>query len=80
MFCITKQRAHAQAQREVPVWTKELIDLALEHGGRYYLPYQLHATKAQFERAYPEVGQLRALKRKADPTGKLSNELWKKYL
>lgn len=61
-------------------WTRELIDLVLAHDGRYYLPYQLHATQAQFERAYPEVAQLRALKRRVDPAGKLSNMLWSRYL
>ncbi|MGH8806534.1 MAG: FAD-binding oxidoreductase [Noviherbaspirillum sp.] len=75
-----KQRTSMQAQNEVGKWTRELIDLALKHEGRYYLPYQLHATKEQFGRAYPEAGQLRELKRKADPNGKFSNELWAKYL
>jgi FAD/FMN-containing dehydrogenase len=60
--------------------TRELIDLALKHEGRYYLPYQMHATKQQFESAYPEVAQLRSLKQRVDPNGKLSNELWRKYL
>lgn len=75
-----KQRVHASAQEAVGRWTRELINLALGHDGRYYLPYQLHATPAQFERAYPEVAQLRALKRRVDPAGKLSNMLWSRYL
>ena len=54
--------------------------MALAHEGRYYLPYQLHATPAQFEAAYPEVAEFRRLKREVDPQGKLSNELWRKYL
>jgi FAD/FMN-containing dehydrogenase len=57
-----------------------MIEVALHHQGRYYLPYQLHATTAQFKRAYPEAAALRTLKRGADPTGKFSNELWAKYL
>lgn len=61
-------------------WTRELIDLALAHGGRYYLPYQLHASQTQFERAYPEVERLRALKREVDPERRFSNALWDKYL
>jgi FAD/FMN-containing dehydrogenase len=65
---------------EVGVWTRELIDTALKYEGRYYLPYQLHATNEQFARAYPEAGQLRALKRSVDPEGKIPNELWAKYL
>ena len=68
------------AHEAVGRWTRELIDTALRHGGRYYLPYQLHATQRQFEQAYPEVEQLRQIKRRVDPGGKLSNTLWARYL
>jgi FAD/FMN-containing dehydrogenase len=54
--------------------------LALEHGGCYYLPYQLHATASQFIRAYPEAEWLRRLKGAVDPQGRFSNELWRRYL
>ena len=83
VFCFVlyyKQRTWASALEAVGVWTRKLIELALLHGGRYYLPYQLHATKQQFESAYPEAAQLRRLKAQVDPTGKFSNELWRKYL
>jgi FAD/FMN-containing dehydrogenase len=75
-----KQRTWPSAREEVARWTRELIDLALEHGGRYYLPYQLHATPDQFARAYPEADRLRRIKRSVDPEGRFSNELWRKYL
>jgi FAD/FMN-containing dehydrogenase len=75
-----KQRTWQTAQDEVAQWTRELIELALAHEGRYYLPYQLHATQGQFERAYPQIEQLRRIKRRVDPRNKLSNELWRKYL
>ncbi|HET6788363.1 MAG TPA: FAD-binding oxidoreductase, partial [Aquabacterium sp.] len=75
-----KQRVHERAQARVGVWTRELIDLVLQHEGRYYLPYQLHATQAQFDKAYPEAAALRTLKRQWDPAGRLSNALWAKYL
>lgn len=75
-----KQKTSPQACAAVGEWTRALIDAALRHGGRYYLPYQLHATRAQFERAYPEIAALRSLKRVFDPTGKLSNQMWEKYL
>lgn len=75
-----KQRTWAAAQEAVGKWTRELINVVLAHEGRYYLPYQLHATRSQFERAYPEVARLRAVKRQADPAGRFSNELWRKYL
>lgn len=75
-----KQRTHERAQKAVGVWARELIDLVLRCEGRYYLPYQLHATQAQFEQAYPEVKALRELKRRVDPKGVFSNALWAKYL
>lgn len=75
-----KQRTWRTAQERVAAWTRELIDLALVHGGRYYLPYQRHATAAQFALAYPEAEKLRSLKRAVDPQGKFSNELWRQYL
>jgi len=75
-----KQELDAVAQDAVAKWTRELIGLALQHQGRYYLPYQRHATPEQFNQAYPEAATLRELKRMVDPLGKFSNELWAKYL
>ena len=75
-----KQRTSEEACAAVGEWTRALIELALAHDGRYYLPYQLHATREQFERAYPEVQALRELKRRVDPTGRFTNTLWTRYL
>lgn len=83
VFCFVvyyKQRTSRAAQEAVGRWTRQLIDVALEHEGRYYLPYQLHATKQQFDASYPEAADLRRIKQRVDPVGKLSNELWRKYL
>lgn len=75
-----KQRTNLKAQKATGRWTRELIDIALENHGRYYLPYQLHASQDQFDRAYPEADLLRSIKKKFDPNGKFSNEMWDKYL
>ena len=75
-----KQRTYSGALERTGEWTREMIETALRFEGRYYLPYQLHATQAQFEKAYPEAAQLRVLKRAVDPAGKFSNELWRRYL
>ena len=74
-----KQETNAAAQTEVGIWTRELIEAALNAGGSYYLPYQLHATEGQFRRAYPRAGEFFALKARLDPTNKFRNELWNKY-
>ena len=75
-----KQGRSKRAHRAVEKWTQEAIDLVLANSGRYYLPYRLHASQDQFERAYPESKQFIELKRKFDPTAKFSNLLWDKYL
>jgi FAD/FMN-containing dehydrogenase len=75
-----KQRTWRSVQERIATWTRELIDLALEQGGRYDLPYQRHASTVQFARVYPEADRLRSLKRAVDPDGKFFNELWRQYL
>jgi FAD/FMN-containing dehydrogenase len=65
-----KQGTDLRAQNEVGIWARELIDAALKLNGSYYLPYQLHATQAQFDRAYPRASEFFALKRRLDPSYK----------
>lgn len=74
-----KQRTSSTAKSQVAIWTRELIDAALECGGTYYLPYQLHATPEQFSDAYPKAKELFALKKKLDPNYRLRNALLDKY-
>jgi FAD/FMN-containing dehydrogenase len=74
-----KQDTDTASQRVVGSWTRALIDAALDAGGSYYLPYQLHATAAQFHRAYPRAREFFALKRRLDPANRFRNMLWDKY-
>lgn len=69
-----------RASREAGIWTRKLIDAALANGGRYYLPYRLHAARSQFEQAYSEIREFVAMKARVDPRGKFQNLLWDKYL
>jgi FAD/FMN-containing dehydrogenase len=83
VFCFVlyyKQRVTDFASKAVEAWTRELVDAALRNGGRYYLPYRLHATHDQFVRAYPESAQFAAFKKKVDPGNRLRNLLWDRYL
>ncbi|WP_082611113.1 FAD-binding oxidoreductase [Lysobacter sp. Root916] len=75
-----KQRSGARADAVSGQWTRRLIDLALDHGGRHYLPYRLHATREQFLRGYPAAPTFAALKRQIDPRGRFRNRMWDKYL
>ncbi len=74
-----KQGVSKEARAEVGTWTRELIDAVLDAGGTYYLPYQLHATDAQFRRAYPGAETLFALKQRLDPENRFRNKLWDRY-
>jgi len=83
VFCFVlyyKQRVTESASRAVEGWTREMVDAALHNGGRYYLPYRLHATPDQFKRAYPEAVAFAAFKKRVDPRNRLRNLLWDRYL
>jgi hypothetical protein len=74
-----KQRTDPESRRAVARWTRELIDAAVASGGRYYLPYQPVATRAQFTAAYPRSAELFAVKQRVDSTDKFTNALWDLY-
>ena len=59
--------------------TRELIDAADAVGGRYYLPYRLHASLEQFHRAYPQAGRFFERKRFYDPREIFSNQFYVRY-
>jgi FAD/FMN-containing dehydrogenase len=59
--------------------TSDLIDAAARHGGRFFLPYQLHYTPAQLQRSYPQIGTFFEAKREWDPSGLFSNSWYARY-
>ena len=69
----------AAGDSEMQEMTVELLDAVLQAGGRYYLPYRLHATPAQFLRAYPQADQFFSLKRQYDPHELFQNQFYRKY-
>lgn len=73
------QKRTPEADRQMEAMTQELIDAALESEGRYYLPYRLHATTAQFERAYPQARAFFEYKRRYDPEDLFRNQFYVKY-
>ncbi|MCU1272392.1 MAG: linked oxidase domain protein [Acidobacteriaceae bacterium] len=73
------QPRSAAGDAEMQAMTIELVDAALAAGGRYYLPYRLHATPAQFHRAYPQADEFFNLKRRYDPQELFQNQFYRKY-
>ena len=73
------QRTDDAGNAKMASLTSDLIDLTLDHGGRFFLPYQLHYSPAQLERSYPEIRQFFAAKRQWDPDGRFSNSWYERY-
>ncbi|MGH7710852.1 MAG: FAD-binding protein, partial [Gemmatimonadaceae bacterium] len=59
--------------------TQQLVDAALQHGGTYYLTYQLYPTPEQLHRAYPNAGHAFARKRLYDPNETFFSQFYRKY-
>jgi FAD/FMN-containing dehydrogenase len=82
MFCFVMlfvQERNARGEEAMQATTRELIDAALSHGGRYYLPYRLHATPEQFHQAYPQAREFFEKKPQYDPQGIFQNQFYAKY-
>ncbi len=74
-----KQGVNSAAKGAVAVWNRELVDAVIDVGGTYYLPYQAHATRNQFFRAYPDANKIIDLKAELDPDFRFRNVIWDNY-
>lgn len=73
------QHTDADGNASMRRLTSELINLAHAHGGKFFLPYQLHYSADQLELAYPQIRDFFAQKRKWDPDGRFSNTWYERY-
>ncbi|MBI3821455.1 MAG: FAD-binding oxidoreductase [Planctomycetes bacterium] len=78
VMLFNQPRLHT-ADEAMRVFTGAMIDAALDCGGRFYLPYRLHASVEQFRRAYPRSTEFFAKKRQYDPDGVFRNQFFMKY-
>jgi len=69
----------AEEQAKAARVTQQLVDLAIEHGGTYYLTYQRYPTPAQLYRAYPKAAFAFERKRFYDPTELFSSQFHEAY-
>jgi hypothetical protein len=56
---------------------RRLIDLAIAHGGSYFLTYHRFATRRQVQACYPQFGQFLSLKRRHDPEERFQSEWYR---
>jgi FAD/FMN-containing dehydrogenase len=74
------QRMTRADDDDMAALTRRLIDAAHEAGGSFYLPYRLHAARAQVARAYPRLEEFVTRKREHDPGLLFRNTMWDGYL
>lgn len=58
---------------------RDLIDMGIKRGGRYYLTYHRHARRDQVEACYPQLPQFLRLKKKYDPQERFQSEWYRHY-
>ena len=79
-FVIYYKQGTDQASREiVRQWTVEMTDAILSENGRWYLPYQPHATVEQFRKGYLNADKYFEVKNRVDPQHRFTNKLLDKY-
>ena len=60
-------------------WTRQIVDLALNLGGTYYLPYQSYPSREQLLKSYPEFNEFIEKKKLYDPAGIFNNQFYERY-
>jgi FAD/FMN-containing dehydrogenase len=58
---------------------RDLIDLGMKRGGRYYLTYHRHARRDQVEACYPQMAEFLRVKRKHDPQERFQSDWYRHY-
>ncbi|MFN2467228.1 MAG: FAD-dependent oxidoreductase, partial [Gaiellaceae bacterium] len=58
---------------------RRLIDLAIEHGGKYYLTYHRWARREQVEACYPQFTEFLRQKRRHDPEERFQSDWYRHY-
>lgn len=75
-----QMRTTDEAWQHAETWTRAMIDEVIAADGRWYLPYQIHATPEQFAKGYPRAEELFTLKHEVDPHYTFRNRLLDAYL
>jgi FAD/FMN-containing dehydrogenase len=74
-----KQGTNTEARERVKKWTVDMTDAILSEHGRWYLPYQPHATIEQFQQGYVHADKYFEIKNRLDPEHRFTNKLLDKY-
>lgn len=71
------QPANEEGNAQMRALTRAMIDATLAHGGRFFLPYQLHWTAEQLLRSYPELPAFLEGKMRFDPDERFTSTFYR---
>ncbi|NOS56361.1 MAG: dehydrogenase, partial [Cyclobacteriaceae bacterium] len=74
-----KQGTDREARENVRKWTAEMTDAILSENGRWYLPYQPHASVEQFQKGFLKADKYFEVKNRLDSSHRFTNRLLDKY-
>ncbi|MGP4081222.1 D-arabinono-1,4-lactone oxidase [Pseudalkalibacillus sp. R45] len=79
LVLLINQGLSKEGQMETKAIVQKMIDVTLEHGGSYYLPYMPYPTKEQMLRAYPRTEEFFEKKKQYDPDERFTNFFYEEY-
>jgi FAD/FMN-containing dehydrogenase len=74
-----KQGTDKESREKVKQWTVDMTNAILSENGRWYLPYQPHASVEQFQKGYLNSDKYFEVKNRYDPDHRFTNKLLDKY-
>ncbi|KAF2073892.1 hypothetical protein CYY_004780 [Polysphondylium violaceum] len=72
-------RRTAEGDHLLRSYQNKFINITLQEGGTFYLPYRHHYTKKQLHEAYPGFENFKLEKSKFDPNNRFTNQWWNHY-
>ncbi|RLQ91349.1 FAD-binding oxidoreductase [Planomicrobium sp. Y74] len=79
LVLLINQGTDAKSIEDTGRVVRNMIDVTLDHGGSYYLPYFGYPTKEQMAEAYPRTREFFDLKKKYDPDERFMNIFYEEY-
>lgn len=79
LVLLVNQEVDAEGIAETGRVVRDMIDVTLDHGGTYYLPYYGYPTQEQMARSYPRTEEFFDLKDDYDPEHRFLNMFYEEY-
>ncbi len=73
------QKKNEKSELEMRKLTNQLVEIALQYDGTYYLPYRLHIDRNLFRNVYPQADEFFKLKLKYDTDEVFKNKFYEHY-